>query len=173
MDRSQLPARLAGLFFLCAVGLGVFAEFRAHGQVRLAARIAALCCYLVVTVLLYQTFKPVNRSLSITAAVLALLLVVVAPFGWHPGGVDVGLVCFGASWLVTAYLVFISGMFAKAVGVLSAMAGVAWLTFLSRSLSQSLQPYNLAVGIIGQVAFCLWLLAFGARQTDSHRPREP
>ena len=166
MDSSQIRVRLAGLLFLCAVGLGVFAEFRAHGGVRLAARILALCCYLVVTVLLFQTFRPINRPLSLAAAVLALLLVVVAPFRWHPAGVDVGLVCFGASWLITAYLVFISGLFPKALGVVSAIAGVAWLTFLSRPLSQSLQPYNLAVGIVGQVAFCVWLLAFGTRQTE-------
>lgn len=173
MVSSQVRARLAGLFFLCAVGLGVFAEFRAHGELRLAARVAALCCYLIVTVLLYQTFKPVNRALALAAAVLALLLLVVAPFRWHPGGVDVGLVCFGASWLITAYLVFISGMFPKAIGVVSAIAGVAWLTFLSRPLSQSLQPYNLAAGIAGQVAFCLWLLAFGTRPIDSRRPGGP
>jgi hypothetical protein len=39
--------------------------------------------------------------------------------------------------------------------------GVGWLTFLSERLSSFLSPYNLAPGILGEVALTLWLLAFG------------
>ena len=162
MTNPQSRPRLAGLFFLFAVGIGVFSEFGARGQLRVAGRLVALAFYLAVTVLFYQIFRPVNRTLALAAAVLAVALLAIAPFNWHPAGMDVGLVCFGVSWLLTAYLVFTSGLFPKAIGVIGAIAGLAWLTFLWRPLSQALNPYNLAVGIAGQVLFCLWLVTFGA-----------
>lgn len=162
MANSQIRPRLAGLFFLVAVGIGVFSEFGAHGQLRVAGRLVALCFYLAVTVLFYQIFRPINRALALAAALLAIALLVIAPFNWHPAGIDVGLVCFGVSWLITAYLVFTSGLFPKGLGMVGAIAGLAWLTFLWRPLSQALNPYNLAVGIAGQVLFCLWLVTFGA-----------
>ena len=165
-DARQVRARLAGLCFLVAVAIGVIAEFVARGPTKLAARMVALAGYLAFTFLFYRVLALADRRAALLATTLALLLIVVAPFRWHPAGIDVGLVCFGISWLVVAYLMFDSGLVPKAVAFAGAVAGVAWLTFLSRPLSHSLYPYNLAIGILGQVVFCLWLIAFGIRRVD-------
>jgi hypothetical protein len=147
-----------------AVAIGVTAEFFAHGPTKLAARIVALACYLAFTFLFYRVLAVAQKSLAVVATALALSLLVLAPLGWHPGGIDVGLVCFGVSWLVVAYMVFAYDLVPKVVAFASAVAGVAWLTFLSQNLSHALYPYNLAVGILGQITFCLWLIAFGIRR---------
>lgn len=154
-------ARGAGAAFMAAIALGVSAEFGAHGATRSALRAAALLCYVAVTVLFYVVFRGVDRRWALAAGALSIGLLVIAPLRWHPGGVDVGLVCFGLACLATAYLVFRSGFVPRMLAACSAIAGVAWLTFLWQPLSRSVYPYNLAVGILGQLALCLWLAVRG------------
>jgi hypothetical protein len=40
-------------------------------------------------------------------------------------------------------------------------AGVGWLTFLSPPLANSLAPFNMIPGGIGELSLTLWLLAKG------------
>jgi hypothetical protein len=168
-DRHQFRARTAGLLFLIAIGVGVFAEFRTHGEVRSIARFIALLCYVAVAWLFYQLFKPVDQRLSLTAALLSLVLLVVGPLRWHPAGVDVGLACFGLSCLTIAYLVFRSGFLPKALALASGLAGIAWLTFLWQPFARSIYPYNLAAGVLGQAALCMWLMVFGTHPSSAGR----
>ena len=161
VSQQRIRARVAGFLFLAAIALGVFAEFVAHGMARWPLRIGALACYVAVTVLFYLLFRSVHHVLALAAAALSAALLVVAPFNWHPGGVDVGLACFGVSCLLTAYLVFRSGFIPKSLAAPSAIAGVAWLTFLWQPLARTLYPYNLAFGALGQAVLCLWLVLRG------------
>jgi len=50
------------------------------------------------------------------------------------------------------------------LGVLMAFGGLAWLTFLSRTLAHDLYPYNLAPGLFGEGALTLWLLVSGVNE---------
>lgn len=161
VSQQRNRARIAGFLFLAAITLGVLAEFVAHGMARWGLRLGALACYVAVTVLFYLLFRSVHHVLAFTAAALSAALLVVAPFNWHPGGVDVGLACFGLSCLITAYLVFRSGFIPKSLAIPTVIAGIAWLTFLSRPLSRSVFPYNLAFGVLGQAILCLWLVVRG------------
>ena len=161
----RLLARAAGTTFLVSIVIGVFAEFRAHGNLRLVGRLAAVSGYVIVAMLLYHLLKPVSKPLSTLAAFFSLAVLVAAPLRWHPAGVDVGLVCFGFSALIVAYLVYKSTFLPQLLALPSALAGLAWLTFLSRALGRSLYPYNLVIGVLGQALLCLWLMVMAVDTT--------
>jgi hypothetical protein len=59
------------------------------------------------------------------------------------------------------YLIFRSTFLPRILGALIAFAGLGWLTSLSPSLANSLSPYNLASGVLGEGSVCLWLLVMG------------
>jgi hypothetical protein len=59
-------------------------------------------------------------------------------------------------------------------------AGLGWLTFLLPSLANSLAPYNMIPGGIGELSLTLWLLVKGVnvprwreQETGAATPRAP
>ncbi len=58
-------------------------------------------------------------------------------------------------------LVFRSTFLPWVLGALMAVAGVGWLTFVSRQLASSLSPYHYVAGGIGEGLLTVWLLAAG------------
>lgn len=71
------------------------------------------------------------------------------------------LVFFAFFSLVIGYLIFKSAFLPRILGVLMAIAGMAWLTFLAPSVgARYLYPYLLAAGS-GEGLLILWLLVFG------------
>ena len=81
----------------------------------------------------------------------------------------IGLVFFGCYCLLIGYLVFRSTFLPRALGVLMVFAGLGWLIFLWPPLANSLFPYVLAPGMLGEGALTLWLLAMGVNE---HRWKE-
>jgi hypothetical protein len=75
--------------------------------------------------------------------------------------VDIPVVFDGFSCLLIGYLIFRSRFLPRILGVLMAVGGLGWLTFLSPPLAKDLSPYNLAFGILGQESVMLWLLVMG------------
>jgi Domain of unknown function (DUF4386) len=55
---------------------------------------------------------------------------------------DLYLVLFGFWCVLIGYLIFYSTFMPRAIGVLEALAGVCWLTFLWLPLAHYLSPYN-------------------------------
>src|SRR5438128_6111388 len=160
----RLKARIAGVFYLITFVAGVFALMSANG--RFAANLIATACYVAVTLLFYDLFKPVNRSLSLLAALVSLVGLVmglltmfhVAPFHIN------NLVFFGFYCLLIGYLILKSTFLPRILGVFMAIGGLGWLTFLSSSLEKFLSPYNMAPGIIGEGILTIWLLAVGLNE---------
>jgi hypothetical protein len=72
----RLKARIAGVFYLITFVAGVFALVSANG--RLVANLIATVCYIAVTLLFYDLFKPVSRNISLLAAFLP-------PYNLAPG----------------------------------------------------------------------------------------
>src|SRR6266568_2958787 len=66
----RLKARIAGAFYLITFLTGAAALVFVRGA--LAANLIAGACYIAVTLLFYDLFKPVNRSLSLLAALVSL-----------------------------------------------------------------------------------------------------
>lgn len=164
----SLKARIAGVFYLFTILTGAFAAF-AGGRLIVygkALSLAATAFYIVVTLLFYGIFKPVDSSLSLIAAVFSLvgcILGALDTFHLVPPPISSinTLVFFGVYCLLIGYLVFRSTFLPRFLGVLMAIGGLGWLTFVSSTLVDALTPYNLAPGILGEGALTVWLLAKG------------
>jgi len=79
-------------------------------------------------------------------------------------GAGIALAFFGFYALLTGYLVFRSTFLPRILGVVSAVAGLGWLTFLSPTLGYTLFPYLAAFGLLGSLAMIFWLLVFGVNE---------
>lgn len=153
----QLKARIAGGFYLLTFVTGGFALVD-RSRLGMAAGLVAGVCYVAVTLLFYDMFKPVNKAVSALAATVSLAGIVAGPLRlttMNP------LVFFGVYCLLIGYLIFTSGFLPPLLGVLMACASVGWLTFVSPTLAHSLYPYNLAPGLLGEGALTGWLLIVG------------
>ena len=84
-------------------------------------------------------------------------------------GAGIALAFFGFYGLLKGYLIFRSTFLPRIFGVLSAVAGLAWLTFLSPTLGNLLFPYTAGFGLLAAAALILWLLVFGV---DEQRWKE-
>ena len=71
---------------------------------------------------------------------------------------SIGLVFFGLHCFGVGYLIFRSTFMPRIIGVLMMFAGIGWLTFLSPPLANSLAPFNMIPGGIGELSLTLWLL---------------
>jgi hypothetical protein len=78
--------------------------------------------------------------------------------------VDIPVVFDGFYCLLVGYLIFRSTFLPRVLGVLMAIGGLGWLTYMSPPLANHLSPYNLASGILGQESVMLWLLVMGVNE---------
>ncbi len=88
---------------------------------------------------------------------------------------SVSLVFFGFNCLLIGYLIVRSRFLPRIVGSLMALAGLAWLTFLSPTLAHHLSPYIVIPGFLGEGTLALWLLLIGVnlpRRTERVTTRE-
>src|SRR6266849_4206157 len=161
----RLKARIAGAFYLLTFLTGGVALF-VRGRLGSAAGLIAGACYIAVTLLFYDMFKPVNRSLSLLAAFFSLVGCAIGPLSLlhlAPSHIN-PLVFFGFYCLLIGYLIFRSTFLPRILGVMMAFAGLGWLTFLSTPLANHLSPYNLAPGLLGEGSLTLWLLVIGVNE---------
>ena len=163
-------ARMAGVFYLLTFATGIPALL-VRNRLGLAAGIIAAACYVAVTLLFYYIFKPVNRNISLVAAILSIVGCVIGPLGLavHALSRINPLVLFGFYCLFIGYLILNSTFLPRILGVLMAFAGLGWLTFAWPPLANFLSPYNMIPGMVGEGALTLWLLAKGV---DEQRWRE-
>lgn len=154
-------ARAAGIVYLVTFVAGTIALVN-RGSLGAGAGVIAAGSYVIVTWLLYAIFKPVNRPVSLAAAIVSVAGIAagVLRLGINP------LVFFGVYCLLIGVLCWRSTFVPRAVGMLLLFAGCGWLTFASPPLARFLYPYNLAPGLIGEGALTLWLL-FGNRDHRS------
>jgi hypothetical protein len=158
----RFKARIAGVFYFLTFVTGILALVFVRG--RLVASLIATACYIAVTLLFYDIFKPVDRSLSLIAALFGLVgcaIGALSPFHLVPSHVPNSLVFFGCYCLLIGYLIFRSTFLPRVLGVLMAIGGLGWLTFVSPPLADYLSPYIFAPGILGEGALTLWLLVKG------------
>jgi hypothetical protein len=161
-----LKARIAGVFYLLNIltgALTVVYVSRGLAKYGDVANLIATLCYIIVTLLFYEMFKPVNRSLSWLAAFFSLVgCVIGALSSFHLAAPKINnLVFFGFYCLLIGYLIFRSTFLPRILGLLMAFAGLGWLTFLSSPLANSTFPYNMALGVLGEGSLTVWLLVKG------------
>jgi heme A synthase len=158
----RFKARIAGALYLLPLLTAVFTEFFVRGRLGFAADLAAglieVSGMIAVTLLFYDIFKPVNRSLSLLAAFFNLVGLTFELLQLNPRGVVIGIVFHGFYCLLIGYLIFRSTFLPRILGAPMAFAGLCWLTFLSPQLAKYLSPYNLASGLLGEAPLMLWLI---------------
>jgi|SRR5271165_260145 len=159
--RARITGVVYLLYFLTAVSAEVFV-----GRGRLVAydavNVIAHTFYIAVTLLFYYMFKPVNRSLSLLAALFSLAGCandLLDLFHLAPHKVN-SLVFFGPYCLLIGYLIFRSTFLPRILGVLMAFAGLGWLIFRS-PLAVQLSTYLQVLGFLAEASLMLWLLVKG------------
>ena len=161
----RFKARMAGGLFLFLVLTSTVTEFLARGRLSVAAYVAAgvieVSCMIVVTLLFYDIFKPVDRRLSLLAASFNFVAVALELLQFLPHGVNIGLGFHGVYWILIGYLILRSIFLPRILSALTAVAGLCWLTFLSPTLTNYLSPYILASAFLVEGSVFLWLLVMG------------
>jgi hypothetical protein len=165
-ESSPRPmARITGvvylLYFLTAVSSEVFVG-RGRPVLFDSVNLIADTFYIAVTLLFYYLFKPVNRSLSLLAAIFSLVgcsndvlgLLDLAPYKIS------SLVFFGPYCLLLGYLIFRSTFLPRILGVLMAFAGLGWLIFLT-PLANHVSTYLKVLGFLAELSLMLWLIVVG------------
>jgi len=76
-------------------------------------------------------------------------------------GVGISLVFFGFYCCLIGYLIVRSTFMPKTIGVLMAITGFGWLTFLWPPLSSAASSYVMLTGLLGEGSLTLWLVIFG------------
>jgi hypothetical protein len=87
----------------------------------------------------------------------------------------IDLVFDGSFLVLIGYLIFRSTFMPRVLGVIVAMAGLAWLTFLSPPLANYLTTVIEVLGIAAEGGLMLWLLVMGvnSRRWNDLAGREP
>lgn len=153
----RTTARLIGAFWLIVFIAGS-AALRASGPLLVTLNRVATLSYIVVTILLYQLLKPVNRRIALAALVAGLVGCTTSLFSLSSVTHVRDLVFFGIQCVFVGYLMFVSDFLPRVLGVLLVIAGLGWLTFAWPSFAGALAPYNLIPGMIGEGITLLWLL---------------
>jgi hypothetical protein len=160
MESPKVKARIAGVFYLLTIVTGSLALAFINGR-SLVLSLSTLC-YVVVTVLFYDLFKPVNSTLSLVAALFSLVGCVIGTLGaFHFVNGQINLGFFGLYCLSIGYLIFRSTFLPRSLGVLMAVGGLGWITFFLPPLADRLAPFNMLPGVIGEASLTFWLLVFG------------
>ncbi len=168
LDRK---ARMAGVLWLVVIAVSVLSVVTksAMPRVAFAATQFGAVCYLGVTVLLYQVFKPVSTSISLFAAFCGLAGIA-GGAGISTASPDQGfyieMVFFGAQIISIGYLITRSTLIPRILGVLLLLGGSSYVinsftNFLSPAIGAHLAPFIIPIAILGEGALTLWLLVKG------------
>lgn len=157
----RLRARVAGSLYWLSVLMASFSEIVLRGPLKFAGGLIAVLGMVAMTLLFYGIFKPISSGVSMFAVSLSLVGLSFEALRWQPRGVNIAIVFSGFYCLIIGCLIFRSNFLPRILGALMIVAGLGWLTYLSKSLASSLFPYNLASGLLGEGLVMLWLLAIG------------
>jgi Domain of unknown function (DUF4386) len=157
--------------------------------------VIGVACHIAWTLLFYELFKPVNRSLSLLAAFVGLVvcglqaltsLLYLAPLLILQGGssvsaftaeqlqalaliflklnayaFEIDLVFFGFWCVLAGYLIFRSTFLPRILGVLLAIDGLGWATYMYPPLASYLFPFIAAASALAEIPLQLWLVVMG------------
>ncbi len=154
-------ARFAGGLYFSTLLISQLLETLFPDRMNLAAGLIEIVGMLSVTLLLYLLFKPVNRSLSLLAAVFNLVGITIEAVRLNAHGSDFAMVFHGAFCILVSYLIWRSAFLPRILAALIALGGLAWLTYPLTPFASYLSPYNVICGLAGEASVFLWLLVAG------------
>lgn len=171
---NALKARVIGLVYLLYFLTAMFSttlhgpNLAIYGE---ALNVISIACYVAVTLLFYGMFKPVNKSVSLLAALFGLAgcaTQALSNFHLIPSNVS-PLIFFGPFNILIGYLIIRSTFLPRILGALMVFSGIGWLAFLVPPVASHFSLYIEALGIAAEGLLMLWLLVFGA----TRRTRNP
>jgi hypothetical protein len=159
-------ARMTGVVYLIYFLTAILAQFLVGRKLVFygnATNLIATAFYAVLTLLFYVMFKPVNRKVSLLAALFSLTGCAVMTLGFFPrASLPINpLLFFGPYCLLIGYLIFRSSFLPRILGLLMAIAGLGWVAFLLPTVAHSLTIYIEVLGIFAEASLMLWLLVMG------------
>ncbi|HEY1804201.1 MAG TPA: DUF4386 family protein [Terracidiphilus sp.] len=159
-------ARLAGAvyfaYFVTAVGTAIL-ESQMPAVVVKTGNVLAYLLYAIVTLLFYDLFRPVNRALSLVAALVSLMGCTVGTLSaFHLPTYHVNaLFFFGTYCLLIGYLILGSKFLPHILGALMMLAGLGWLAFLVPTVAKHTAIGIEVLGVAAEGLLMLWLLTMG------------
>ena len=123
----------------------------------------AFVLYAITSLLFYDLFKPVDRKLSLAAALVSLAGCVVGSLDvFHLPTYHVNvLFFFGPYCLLLGILILGSKFLPHILGALMVLAGLGWLLFLIPQVAKHMAIGIEALGVAAEGSLMLWLLAMG------------
>ena len=162
-------ARAMGVVYLLFFLTAILAQFLlSHGFPRLglAVNLISTALYAAVALLFYFLFKPVNKILSLIAALISLagcVVTALASVNLVPSDLN-PLAFFGLYCILLGCLVLGSAFLPRALGVLLVLAGLGWLVFPFLPPASHAVPYLEGLGILAEGLLMLWLLFKGVNE---------
>jgi hypothetical protein len=159
-------ARLTGAvylaYFVISIGTAII-QPHVPEVVGKTGNVLGYVLYAVVTLLFYDLFKPVNRNVSLLAALVSLAGCIVGTLGElnvQTHHVNM-LFFFGPYCLLIGYLIVGSRFLPHILGALMLLAGLGWLMFLIPAVAKHAAIGIEALGVAAEGLLMLWLLAMG------------
>ena len=119
----RLKARIAGgLYFSTLLGAALL-QWLIPDRMTLVASLIEIVGMSAVTLMLYQVFKPVNRSLALLAAAFNFVGIALEAIRLTSHGTDIAMVFHGVFCLLIGFLIFRSTFLPRILGVLIAFGG--------------------------------------------------
>lgn len=166
--------RLIGVIYLSYFLLAILAQVL--GQHNLSAlsnatNVLSNILYLTLVLLFFFLFKPVNRFISLIAAIVGAAGCLIGTVGIFDPAIPLisPLWFFGPYCLLIGYLIFRSTFLPRILGVLMVLAGVGWLVYLS-PLEKYFDLYIKILGVLAEASLMLWLIVKGIRPPAAPKP---
>ncbi len=168
VERSPL-ARLTGALYLAYFATTIITTIiqshisKAAGE---AGNLLAYFLYAITTLLFYNLFKPVDRRLSLVAALVSLAGCLVGSVGiYHlPTYHLTALYFFAPYCLLLGILILGSKFLPQILGALMVLAGLGWLLFLIPEVAKHFGTGIEVLGVLAEGSLMLWLLAMGVNE---------
>jgi hypothetical protein len=160
-------ARLTGVIYLLYFLVAIFAQVMGQHKLLLlsnATNVISFILYLILSVLFFFMFRPVNRFISFIAAIVSAAGCVIGTIELFYTTLQISpLWFFGPYCLLIGYLVFRSTFLPQILGMLMMLAGIGWLIYLS-PLEKYLALYIEILGILAEASLMLWLIVKGVNK---------
>lgn len=156
-------AKIAGILSLLGLLAAAFVQTLIRGSLNVRGSLVAVSAMIALTLLFYDALSPLSRRLSLLALSFNLVGLAFELLRLQIRGANIAIVFNGFYCVLIGYLVFRSIVTDRFLGALMALGGLSWLTLMSPVLTSYLSPYNLALGILGDGAVCLWVLVMGVK----------
>ncbi len=153
------------LYFLVAV-LGELLVPRRLVVVREAVNLVAFAIYIAVTLLFYGLFRPVNKEISLLAAIVSLLGSMVGILAvFHLAPSHLGPLWFSGPYcILIVWLILRSTFLPRILGAFLVLAGVGWLAYLSPVVANALSSWIKGLGLLAEASLMLWLVVKGVNE---------